>query len=153
MLLQRTIAIPVILTNNLAISSGDLKRTLYVAPSLAGNVMNAWEVLIGWPLFPLLFSPRRIIQFIRSYETMWSMILFTSDLLYLSCLLFDPIQYLLVFLFPTAMIGFGVIQTNHSPLYHYAGKLCNTFSMILKFNISILISKVVWISTKLKMKS
>ena len=24
------------------------------------------------------------------------------------------------------MIGFGVIQTNHSPVFHYTGELCNT---------------------------
>jgi len=27
---------------------------------------------------------------------------------------------------PLAVIGFGVIQTNHSPVFYYTGELCNT---------------------------
>ncbi|MCL4480883.1 MAG: hypothetical protein M1113_05310, partial [Candidatus Thermoplasmatota archaeon] len=33
-----------------------------------------------------------------------------------------------------AVIGFGVIQTNHSPVFHYTGELCNTLGEIITFS-------------------
>ena len=38
-----------------------------------------------------------------------------------------------VLLFLAAVIGFGVIQTNHSPVFHYTGELCNTITAGLHF--------------------
>ena len=60
-------------------------------------------------------------QIMRNDGSMRSSILFTRDLLYLS--------YLLVLLFPVEAIGFGVIQTNHSLVFHYTGELCNTLEV------------------------
>ena len=62
----------------------------------------------------------------RNYGFIRFLILFTRDLLYLSNFLSDPFQYLLFLLLIMAVIGFGVIQTNHSPVFHYTGGLCNT---------------------------
>ena len=52
------------------------------------------------------------------HEEWWThQILFTRDLLYLSNLLSEPIQYFLVLPSLMAVIGFVVIQTSHSPVF------------------------------------
>ena len=50
---------------------------------------------------------------------------------YLSYLLFEPIQYLLVLLLVIAVICCAVITTNHSPVFYYTGELCNTLANLL----------------------
>ena len=51
----------------------------------------------------------------------------TRDLLNLSYLLFEAVQFLLVLLFSIAMNGCVVITTDHSPVFLYTGELCNAY--------------------------
>ena len=72
-----------------------------------------------------------------------SSILFTRDLLYLSNLLSEPIQYLLVLPLLMAMICWFVITTNRSPVFHHKGELCNTLHSHINV-IYILFNTVIW---------
>ena len=92
----------------------DLKVISYTARNFARNVINAFSDLNGWSLFPLLFSSKSILQFMRNDGSIRTSTLLTRDLSYLSFLLSEAIQYLLAPIFHPAVIGIGVIQANHS---------------------------------------
>ena len=91
--------IPVIIAKDLNIPSSDLKGILNIDLNLARYIINASGTLYGWPILPLLFSSsRRSLSFMNDRSVRYS-ILSTSDSLYFSHLLFDPIQYLFILLF------------------------------------------------------
>lgn len=108
--IQKTDQRLVILEIVSVILSNILSAKSYSALTFTRNVMNAFGILNGCYLFPLLFSSISAFQSIKDDESKKSLILFTRDRLYLSCLRLEQTEHLHVSLFPIAVICCGLLK-------------------------------------------